>query len=76
MKVLVWQDHGNVSVLSGSLSDIKDKVLDVMTLYYPKEDIHMVASSKTENRFEQNVRNVTVDDEQFEVFEFVEITEV
>lgn len=76
MRVLVWQDHGQVRLLSGSFSDIKDIVLDAMKYSYSRMEIESVSASKTETSLENRVRNTTVDDECFEVFRFVDITEV
>lgn len=76
MKVLVWQDHGEVKLLKGSLSKIKEKVIAQLTWGYSEQDIREVEQAKTEYDFERAVKFVTIDDEQFEVFEFVNITEV
>ncbi|MNK14404.1 hypothetical protein D3C87_325270 [compost metagenome] len=76
MRVLVWQDHGQIRLLSGAFSDIKDVVLDAMKFSYSRMEIDHVSLSKTEVVFENRVRNTTTDDECFEVFEFVDITEV
>lgn len=76
MKVLVWQDHGEVKLLKGSLSKIKEKVITQLTWGYSEQDIKEVEQAKTEDAFERAVKFVTIDDEQFEVFEFVNIQEV
>ena len=75
-RVLVWQDHGQVRVLSGTLSAIVGKTLPALVYSYPKEDIDYVATYTSELDFERRVRSTTVDDECFEVFEFINITEV
>lgn len=76
MKVLVWQDHGQVTVLSGSLHAIVGKTLVTMAFSYSEEDIKYVSSYTSEFDFEIRVRNITVDDECFEIFEFVNVEEI
>jgi len=76
MKVLVWQDHGNVKVFSGSLNAIVGKTLPAMMYSYSEEDIKYVSSYQDRNDFERRVRSVTVDDECFEVFKFAEVEEI
>lgn len=76
MKVLVWQDHGQVNVLSGNLIDIMGKVLFAMSFSYSQDEQDYVANSYSEHQFEQRVKNTTTDDEQFEVFKFVDVKEI
>lgn len=76
MRVLVWQDHGQVAVLSGTLHAIVGKTLPALMYSYSEEDIKYVSSYTSEFDFELRVRNITVDDECFEVFEFVNVEEI
>lgn len=72
MQVIVWTDHGNISVRAvnteGQFHNVRSDVVECIKLYYDKEDVARIARCGSADILEAAVWDICVDDEQFENF--------